>query len=291
MRASATPTSLDSGRVRLAIDGDGAAVTSLRWAGAPGHEFVARGPGLFRYLYVPGRNPADAAASIGGRAIVEDAGPLVPTVRLDSGAGGAGGSTRRFSVVAGSDLVFADIAIDKLPVRTKESAHVAFPFNVPKGVIRVDQGGLVVEIERDQLPGSCKDFVGVQSGIDVSRRSLGVSLVSLDAPLVELGAITDERQNDRGTRSWRERVAPGSTLYAYLLNNYWHTNYKADQQGPLRFRFVVRPHGAFDAEALRRLSDEQDYPLLAVGAEARMTGAYQNFQRGTTRGSNAKDGR
>ena len=53
----------------------------------------------------------------------------------------------------------------------------------------------------------------------------------------------------------------------------------------------MRPHGAFDAEALRRLSDEQDYPLLAVGAEARMTGAYQNFQRGTTRGSNAKDGR
>jgi len=116
------------------------------------------------------------------------------------------------------------------------------------------------------LPGSCRDFVGVQSAIDVSGRSFGVSLVSLDAPLIELGAITDERQNDRGTRSWPARVAPGTALYAYLLNNYWHTNYKADQSGPMAFRFVVRPHGAFDPTALRRLSDEHDAPLLAAAA-------------------------
>jgi alpha-mannosidase len=56
-------------------------------------------------------------------------------------------------------------------------------------------------------------------------------------------------------------------VHAYLLNNYWHTNYKADQAGPLSFRFVLAPHAAFDPVALRRLSDEQDFPLLAVGAD------------------------
>ncbi len=262
--ASATLSTLDNGRIRLALDTDRAGVLSLSWAGAPGHDFSAGAPGIFRCVYVDGRDPAAAVASTGGRAVVEDAGPLVATIRIESPAGGTAGSTRRFSIVAGSDKVFAELTIEKLGVRTKESAHVAFPFNVPQGVIRVDQGDALVEIERDQLPGSCRDFAGVQSAIDVSNGSLGVSLVSLDAPLIELGAITDERQHDRGTRSWRERVVPGATLYAYLLNNYWHTNYKADQSGPMRFRFVLRPHGPFDARALRRLSDEQDYPLLAA---------------------------
>jgi hypothetical protein len=262
--ASATLSTLDNGRIRLALDTDRAGVLTLSWAGAPGHDFSAGAPGIFRCVYVDGRDPAAAVASTGGRAVVEDAGPLVATIRIESPAGGTAGSTRRFSIVAGSDKVFAELTIEKLGVRTKESAHVAFPFNVPQGVIRVDQGDALVEIERDQLPGSCRDFAGVQSAIDVSNGSLGVSLVSLDAPLIELGAITDERQHDRGTRSWRERVVPGATLYAYLLNNYWHTNYKADQSGPMRFRFVLRPHGPFDARALRRLSDEQDYPLLAA---------------------------
>ena len=49
----------------------------------------------------------------------------------------------------------------------------------------------------------------------------------------------------------------GTDVYAYLLNNYWHTNYKADQDGPLTFRFLVRPHGRFDAAALRRFGADR----------------------------------
>ena len=267
-RASVTGQSLDSGSVRLAIDADRAAVTSLRWVGAPGHEFVTGDQGLFRYLYVPGLDPAHAAPSTGGTLTIEDAGPLVATVRIDSPAGGARSSVRRFTVVAGSDLVFGEIGLHKLAVRAKESGHLAFPFDVPGGVIRVDQGETLVEIERDQLPGSCRDFIGVRSAIDVSNASLGITLVSVDAPLIELGAITDERQRDGRARAWRTQVAPGTSLYAYLFNNYWHTNYKADQAGPLGFRFVVRPHAPFDAQALRRLSDEQDFPLAVISAVA-----------------------
>jgi hypothetical protein len=155
-----------------------------------------------------------------------------------------------------------DVEVDKIAVRDKESAHLAFPLNVPGGVTRVDLGEALVEPERNQLPGSCRDFIGAHSVVDISNADTGVSIATLDAPLLELGAITGERQNDRGTRSWRDRTAAGTTVYAYLLNNYWHTNYKAYQQGPLTYRFVVRPHAAFDRMALRRFSDEQDQPLL-----------------------------
>jgi hypothetical protein len=103
--------------------------------------------------------------------------------------------------------------------------------------------------------------------VDVSNADSGVSIATLDAPLFQLGALTDERPNDRGTRSWRERTAPGRTVYAYLFNNYWHTNYKAYQQGPLTYRFIVRAHAGYDPVALRRFSDEQDSPLLVFPAD------------------------
>jgi hypothetical protein len=59
----------------------------------------------------------------------------------------------------------------------------------------------------------------------------------------------------------------GTTVHAYLLNNYWHTNYKADQQGPLRFRFILRPHGA-EPPGRSRLSRDLEQPLAAVLAGA-----------------------
>ena len=117
------------------------------------------------------------------------------------------------------------------------------------------------------MPGSNRDFIGAHSVVDVSNADSGVSIATLDAPLLQLGALTDERQNDRGTRNWRERTAAGTTIYAYLFNNYWHTNYKAYQQGPMKFRFVLRAHAGHDALALRRFSDEQDHPLLVFAAD------------------------
>ena len=241
----------------------------LTWrpSGGAGKE-VLIGTGLFNYLYVPGRDPAQAQ-SVGAVNIrVEDKGPLVATIRVESDAPGATNLIRVVQLVAGSDTVLVTATLDKTRVRTKESAHVALPFSIPDGVVRLDEGEALVEPERNQLPGSCRDFVGVHSTVDVSGRDYGVSVATLDAPLIELGAMTDERQNAARLRSWPEHVVPGTTLYAYLLNNYWHTNYKADQEGLLRFRFALQPHGAFDPGALRRFSDEQDQPLLVVPATA-----------------------
>jgi alpha-mannosidase len=50
------------------------------------------------------------------------------------------------------------------------------------------------------------------------------------------------------------------------MNNYWHTNYKADQDGPVTFRYAVRPHGAFRAADAARFGAEAREPLLVVPA-------------------------
>jgi len=196
--------------------------------------------------------------------VVEEAGPLVATIRIEGPAPGVKHLVRRVSLVAGADHARIETMLDKELVREKESVHLAFPFNLEGAVVRADEGEALVAIEADQLPGSCKDFIGVHAAIDVSTADAGVALASIDAPLIEIGAITDERPVDGGPRAWRTRAAPGPSLYAYLLNNYWHTNYKADQSGPMTCRFAIRPHGSFDAAALRRFGGEHEQPLLAL---------------------------
>ncbi len=297
-----TTGALDNGRLQLQIDPHGGTVARLLWrgptdrrpvfgpasprspigppgrpsstaidltwrSGGSGKEAPLNAGPLFQYLYVAGRDPSRAAPSSGGVIAASDIGALVSVIELRGQAPATSGIRRTLVVAAGSDTLEMTVEIDKIAVRDKESGHLAFPLNVPGGVARVDLGEALVEAERGQLPGSNRDFIGAHSVVDVSNADSGVSIATLDAPLLQLGAITDERQNDRGTRGWRDRTAPGTTVYAYLFNNYWHTNYKAYQQGPLTYRFVLRAHAGHDALALRRFSDEQDHPLLVFAVD------------------------
>ena len=297
-----TAGALDSGRLQVQIDPSAGTVARLLWrgesdrrpafgpasprspigppgrpsstaidltwrSGGAGREVPLNSGPLFQYLYVPGRDPSRAVQASGGAIVSSDIGPLVAVIDLKTQAPATSGVRRTLRMVAGSDTLDMDVEIDKIAVRDKESGHLAFPLNVPGGVIRVDLGEALVEPGRDQLPGSNRDFIGAHSVVDISNADGGVSIATLDAPLIELGAITDERQNDRGVRSWPEGMAAGTTVYAYLFNNYWHTNYKAYQQGPLTYRFVLRAHAAHDPLALRRFSDEQDNPLLVFSVD------------------------
>ncbi len=262
----ATKTSLDNGLLRVEIDPKTGDIRSLTSYMMSGRQFVREGAGLNAYLYVLGRDPSAAVGPGAPTIKVVDAGPLVGTLEISSPAPGASHLVRRVSLTMQADGVDIETKIDKTLVREKESAHLAFPLNVPGGIVRADLGEAVVEFEKDQLSGSCKDFVGVTSALDVSNAQAGVTVVSLDAPLFEIGALTDERSVTGKPRAWRKQVAPGSDVFAYLLNNYWHTNYKADQAGPMTFRFRVRPHGPFDPAELRRAGAASEQPLLAMPA-------------------------
>ena len=54
--------------------------------------------------------------------------------------------------------------------------------------------------------------------------------------LFEIGKLIDETTVN-GAKVWRTQPANLNTAYLYVLNNYWHTNYKAYQGG--HFDFTV----------------------------------------------------
>lgn len=277
-RVTATGTSLENAAIRVELD---PATGAIRRLLDKLHGKELAGPqGLARYRYVPGRDPAEARDAGPVTITVEEKGPLVAVLRAEGPAPGAKTAVTRYRLAAGSDRLEVELLLDKLPVREKESAHLTFDFAVEGGGLRVDQGWNLMDPAKDALPGSCREFVGVHGALDAAGPKGGVALGVVDSPLVELGAMVDERPGPTGIRQWRQEPYAGTTVHAYLLNNYWHTNYKADQQGLLRFRFVLRPHGVEPQGAITSFSRDLEQPLLVLPASARPRGASLPIEAG-----------
>ncbi|HEY6952960.1 MAG TPA: hypothetical protein VI758_11165, partial [Bacteroidota bacterium] len=259
---------IKNGSIALGLEETTGSIRSLKWNG---HEFVdtLRGNGLNQYFYVPGRDPGSALTDLLTDISVKERGPLVASLLVESAPAGTKSFKREIRLIKGLDRVDIIDTFDKAKVREKESVHIGFPFLVPGGAITTDGGWETVRPEIDQLRGSCKDFLSVQRWVDISNDRIGVTWSAPDAPLVEVGAMTNEGPNGEGHRLWRTTVAPAQNMYSYAMNNYWHTNYKADQVGIVVLRYALVPHGNVDAGAAERFGTEQSQPLLVVAANVR----------------------
>ena len=267
--ARAEGNSLSNGCVTITVDPKTGSITSLRADGIPADLVGSTGSiGINEYLYVPGRDPAGALRADSVRIRVKEPGPLVASLVVESSAPGARSLVREVRVIDGFKRVDLVNLIDKEKVRTKEAVHFAFPLNVPDGVVRLDNGWGIVRPEADQLPGSCKDYLYAQRWADASNQSFGVLLTLNESPLVEIGEMTNELPSNNGYRAWRDRIEPSTTLFAYCMNNYWHTNYKADQEGPVTLHYSLFPHGLFNAADAYRWGVERNQPLLVRRASS-----------------------
>lgn len=269
-RASAAGTTLENGRVKIIIDPVSGAVASFLWAARENVEFVDRSalPGLNSYFYVPGLDPQTAVGIRTASIKVKEKGPLVASLLVESEAPGCKGLVREYVLSADSDRLEIIDRLDKRKVRDKEAVHIGFPFRVPGGGLRLDLGWGWIRPDADLIAGACRDFFGLQNSADISNSDYGVTWVSLDVPLAEVGAMTDETRADKGTRRWRTSLDPAQTLYSYVMNNYWHTNYKADQEGPVELRYAVEPHLGRDPQTAKRIGLDFERPLVAVPGAA-----------------------
>jgi alpha-mannosidase len=197
---------------------------------------------------------------------VTENGPVVLATVAEGDAPGCNKLTREVRVMPGLDRVDIINTLDKQAVRKKEGVHFGFAFNVPNGVMRMDIPFAVVRPELDQMEGACKNWFTVQRWVDVSNEEYGVTWATVDAPMMEVGAITADVT---GGVPWIKKLEPTQTLYSYVMNNYWHTNYRADQEGPTTFRYAIRPHKKFDLVEAAKFGVEVSQPLVVVPARDR----------------------
>lgn len=254
--------------LKVKMDGETGAVSSIRMTGS-GLELVDSSlHKLNDYVYVEGREtgsgkhdaPRDVVISI------EEAGPLVGTLRIESGAPGTRSLIRRIRLVKGEEKLEIINTVDKLKNLEQEGVYFAFPLNIPGGTARIDIPWGVVRPETDQLPGANRNYFSVQRWMDISNEDYGITWVSADAPMMKFAPLTlvgkgrgdsgfmAEFENE-GVRSWwKESINPGQSFYSWVMNNHWEVNYKAFQEGSATFRYLLIPHkGSYEgAEAEKR---------------------------------------
>ena len=103
----------------------------------------------------------------------------------------------------------------------------------------------------------------MQRWVDISNDRFGVTWCPVDAPLVEIGGITANLVGSQtDPRAWIQHLGPSQTIYSWVMNNHWHTNYRAEQDGPTVFRYALRAHHVFAPEEAARFGVSCSQPLI-----------------------------
>jgi alpha-mannosidase len=89
---------------------------------------------------------------------------------------------------------------------------------------------------------------------------------------MEVGGITATFAR-ASNGAWITKIDPTQTLYSWIFNNHWFTNYKASQSGILTYRYSLQTHHAYDALDATRFGIERSQPLQVFPAAARALAA------------------
>jgi hypothetical protein len=159
-----------------------------------------------------------------------------------------------WSLPAGAKRVDVRYTYHKHERREKEAVYVAFPLALPAAQARSDSQLGWVHWDSQELPGGCKEWLPLQTGVLVSGAGADVLIASPDIPLFCVGDIVRGR--------WpKELDLSGGRIFSYVLNNYWHTNYKASQGGPITFSYQLTSDAAIAKDRAFRLGWQARRPL------------------------------
>ena len=144
--------------------------------------------------------------------------------------------------------------ICKKEVDSKEAVYFAFPFAMthPQFEYEIQTG--VVDPAKDMYPGAGHEWFSVQHWVSAQQDGVSGAVMPLDASLVTLGDI------NRGAWPSNFGDRPG-TIFSYVMNNYWDTNYRAGQGGSFRFRYIVTSAPSANSAELSRMGWEEMTPL------------------------------
>ena len=282
---------LDNGIVRAKVDSKSGNIVELTSdKGARNLVDTSRNQAN-QYLFLEGKDTSKVSTSGPVRIAIEEPGPLVATIRIESPAPGCVDLVRRVQLKAFADWIEISNIVNKkrAPLNphpghggpggdfaqheSKESVQFAFPFAIENGQIHIDVPLAVMRPEIDQLPGSCKNWLPVGRWIDVANAEYGITCATLDVPLVEIGSLSATMLGSQThPEIWRKHIASTQTFYSWIMNNHWGTNYRAYQEGPVEFQYALRPHGAYEPAAASRFAIGRSQPLVvsAQGQRSRM---------------------
>jgi hypothetical protein len=123
-------------------------------------------------------------------------------------------------------------SMHKLSVTTPEAVYVAFPFELPESQLFFEAQGGLVSPGINQLEGTAADWNTMQNFAAVRNGDAQIVFGSNDVPLVQFGAINTGR-------FYYRHQPQTSHIYSWVLNNYWTTNFRAGQEGEMKWSYYI----------------------------------------------------
>lgn len=186
-------------------------------------------------------------------------------IRLITGfeAPGVRDLTRTIIVRADSPMIGIEVSMDKLACADPEAVYFTIPLRMEAGWgCHFDTAGVPVALDRDQLPGSCRNWMCVDNYLSIHHEGRGATLFCPDAPLVMPGGFHFGRPMTEVPRGKNPK------LVAWPMNNYWDTNFSRVQPGHTSFRYEFMCHGSFDAVELARHAEGINHPAVWLPSTA-----------------------
>jgi alpha-mannosidase len=144
----------------------------------------------------------------------------------------------------------------KLPVYSPEGVYVAFLFRLDRGELAFEAQGGIVYPGKNQLAGTSSDWNTIQNYAAVRSDEAQIVFVSKDIPLVQFGDLNIGR--------YYYRLKPETNhIYSWVFNNYWVTNFKASQQGELRWSYSITSSADGSHMFATRFGRDERVPLLS----------------------------
>ena len=127
-------------------------------------------------------------------------------------------------------------SIIKKSIIEPESFYIAFPFALRNGRHFTEVAGGVIATGIDQIRGSSNDWYTVQNFTSVRNDDAQIILGCGEMPLMQFGAINTGR--------YQAGALPQTThIYSWPMNNYWVTNFNADQRGGHSWTYYLTSSG------------------------------------------------
>ena len=153
------------------------------------------------------------------------------------------------------EIEFTESLVKK-KVYSKEAVYFAFPFDMNHPTFRYEIQDGVVNPAKDMYPGAGHEWFSVQHWVAVQGSGMAGVVMPLDTSLVTLGDIN----RGQWSKSFKNRRG---TIFSYVMNNYWDTNYAAGQGGHFKFHYIITSAPTINSVQLSRLGWDEATPMLA----------------------------
>lgn len=143
--------------------------------------------------------------------------------------------TTRLDLAHGSDTVEITNRVKKPATMVKEAGFFAFPFALENAIIRSEVSGSVTGDGIERVPGSAHYMHAMRHWVSLTKDTESATLVVVDAPLVQIADIALPYLPFPPTLVKPEP----STVFSWIFNNQWDTNYPVEQGLDMEFRYAV----------------------------------------------------